>query len=129
MKNLLRALAALLTVVTTSSHGGQPPPRKLEIVFCQQLVPDSVQQGNWSESLTYSVQTNSNGKVIGVTRRRDSQFPDRAVVDCMKSWTLPIHSATTTAMWRWQHGQGWTSLSIASVSDAWKLTLNPGGDS
>ena len=126
MRNLLLALAVVFPVIAAPGNS-QSVGRKLEIAFCPDMVSLAVQQANWTETLSYSVQTDSKGIIVGVTRLRHTRFPDDAIVRCMKRWTLPLHSAPTFVTWRWQHGQGWTSLSIGQLGDPWKLTLNPPG--
>ena len=99
-----------------TTHAGD----SIQVDFCGFELPEWAMRGNLSSSLIVEFYTDEAGAPEEITVLRslgaDSQLvADGEIRSCLASWSLPhVPKGTrTVAIWRWDHGKGWTSLRVS----------------
>ena len=125
--NAAVACTFLLVVCSARSAVAQLAPS--EITICGAAVPEKLQRANATFEVYYQIRTDESGRPSKITRLRADLLGagEKAVTECLGKWTLPAANADVTVSMRWEHGKGWTRLSIAIPGEAVRrISIDPG---
>ena len=86
------------------------------IEFCDFEVPKIVAHANASFPVIYSMDIDSTGAPINITKINNHPFekimPDEPFLKCFQKWKLPTSYGKVEIHLNWKHAIGWTSVSL-----------------
>jgi hypothetical protein len=114
MNKSVSYIAASLILFFGHSLSFSQQPKSDEIVMCgTDVVPKAIQQANASFPIVYKLDIDSIGGVKAATKVMNKFVPDADIRKCLESWKLPTANSTVLVSYNWEHGKGWSSLSIS----------------
>ncbi|HEY8559488.1 MAG TPA: hypothetical protein VIL74_03720 [Pyrinomonadaceae bacterium] len=88
-----------------------------EITFCQFPLSQNLKEGNVSFTLRYRFKVGEGGKpvqLVDLSKLPASYVSKEQAEKCISNWRFPdlTPDLSLVAFFRWEHGKGWTKLSI-----------------
>jgi hypothetical protein len=96
-----------------------------EITFCNFELPRNVKIANASFNLIYSFEVNEEGGPIKITKVKGDYVGEAMVVSCLEGWRFHgcKKGAPLVVIFQWQHGHGWTEISITGPDFSQKIKV------
>jgi hypothetical protein len=106
-----------------------PPPQAQvtsEVAFCNFELPRDIKIAHSTFDIVYSFEVNEDGQPVKITRVRDEHVGQATVAACLSEWRFhgikkAVHMSAT---FQWQHGEGWTEISITGPDFSQKIKVN-----
>lgn len=121
MSMLFVALMALALTI-------QPSEERVsaEVTFCNFALPRNVKMGHANFNVVYSFELNEDGQPIKITKVKDEHIGEATVRSCLAGWRFQgiEKGAHMAVMFQWQHGDGWTELSITGPAFSQKIKVS-----
>jgi len=99
-----------------------------EVVFCNFALPPEVKVAHSTFSVVYSFEVNEEGHPSKITKIKDEHVGEATVTACLSGWRFQgtRKGAHMAVMFQWQHGEGWTEISITGAG--FSQTIKVGGE-
>jgi hypothetical protein len=122
---LLRILILLASIFVAFFAGAAAKAQ--EINFCTFSLPKGILQAHTSFNAIYEFEVDQGGTPINIKPVAEQFTKLEDVQTCLATWSLPQSASThLVAVFEWQHGIGWTKLTISGPTT--KITIRLGDD-
>jgi hypothetical protein len=82
------------------------------IELCDFKVPKTIANANTSFNVIYLINIGRDGKPSNIVPIKNDFLDNNPFIECIKGWELLPQGGPYTAIFHWQHGQGWDTVSI-----------------
>ena len=118
--NILFTLIALVFMIN--------PTEKVtsDVTFCNFELSRNIKTANSSFNVIYSFEVNDVGQPIKITKVKDDHIGEATVASCLERWRFhgSKKDAHMAAVFQWQHGDGWTEISITGPDLSQKIRVS-----
>jgi len=101
---------------------------KSEIAFCNLEVNNTIKQAKADFNVIYLFEIDTEGKPVNINKIQDKYIGKEKVVECLSEWRfegLPT-DVKLTVIFRWEHGKGWTKLSVVGKEFSYVVKVKEG---
>ena len=121
MKVLFVVLMALTVIITSTEERVTS-----EVTFCNFELPRTVKIANANFNVVYSFEVNEEGHPVKITKVKDDHVGQATVASCLSGWRFQgsRKDAHMAVVFQWQHGAGWTEISITGPDFSQKIKIS-----
>ena len=121
MKILFVVLMALMFIITPTEERVTS-----EVTFCNFDLPRNIKIANANFNVVYSFEINEDGHPVKITKVKDDHVGEAAVASCLSGWRFhgSKKDAHMAVVFQWQHGDGWTEISITGPDFSQKIKVS-----
>jgi hypothetical protein len=96
------------------------------INFCQFKIPKSIKSASASFYVTYTFLLDTDGKPQKINKVKNEYVDEKEVTACIENWQFQNlqRKKLITISFRWEHGVGWTSLSLIGLNFRYRIDLS-----
>ena len=91
-----------------------PALQATQIAYCLFSLPDDLKRTNTSFTLRFSFRLDEDGRPTDIKELQGTEVAEDEGASCISQWRFPgiDKGSLLLASFRWEHGVGWTYLSI-----------------
>jgi hypothetical protein len=124
--NPIRNAVCVFLFLTSGSGLARPEGARQEIELCDFQVPPAIARANASFTVVYAIKVGDDGHAASVEKVKNDFLPSRPFTACLGKWILPTHNRKVVVTLAWQHGVGWTEVTVSGPGIDTRIRISRG---